>query len=57
MKELGGRASSLELISKLLEKGMDVVTARLSIADAVRSGEVKKVPNYEKEIEEFVLPK
>ena len=55
LKELGGKATSRELLEKLIEKGMDAVQARLAISEAVRNGLIKKVPDYEGKVELFTL--
>ncbi len=54
LRELGGRATSRELL-EILAPEHGPLTARKMIADALRKGEIKKVPDYEKKVEVFVL--
>ncbi len=54
LKRLGGRATSKELL-ELLAPEHGPLTARKMIAEAVRKGEIKKVPDYEMKVEVFVL--
>ena len=49
------RASSLEIINFAIENGIDAVEARLILADAVRKGIIRKVPDYDKKVEMFEL--
>ena len=54
LKELGGRATSRELL-EVLAPEMGVMKARKEIAEAVRKGMIKKVPDRERGVEVFVL--
>jgi len=54
LKRLGGRATSKELL-ELLAPEHGPLVARKMIAEAVRKGEIKKVPDYERKVEVFVL--
>jgi len=54
LEELGGKASSAELLEKLAPK-LGAARARTLIAEAVRKGIIKKEPCYECEKELFVL--
>jgi hypothetical protein len=54
LRKLGGRATSKELLELLApEKG--VMKARLEIAEAVREGKIKKVPDHELKKEVFAV--
>ncbi|UXD21818.1 hypothetical protein IPA_08505 [Ignicoccus pacificus DSM 13166] len=50
-----GSLTSKEIITHLIEKGVDVIEARVSLANLVREGAIEKVPDYEKKVEVFKL--
>jgi hypothetical protein len=54
LRRLGGKATSREILEFLLEKG-SALEVRNALAEAVRSGEVKKEPDYERRVEVFVI--
>ncbi len=54
LEKLGGKATSKELL-EILAPEHGPLKARKMIADAIRSGEIKKVPDYERKVEVFVL--
>ncbi|NPA84667.1 MAG: hypothetical protein GXO07_01515 [Crenarchaeota archaeon] len=54
LKKLGGKATSKELL-ELLAPELGPLGARKAIADAVREGKIKKIPDRERKVEVFVL--
>jgi len=54
LRKLGGRATSKELM-ELLAPELGALKARLAIAEAVRSGKIRKVPDRERRVEVFEL--